>query len=138
VKYVECRDVQYRDNVTYPKWIYPPAESETPEMRHRRWEREILPVHFFTKRQDWADEAEFRILVMDYSPGAAAKEDVFFGNAIRYLVVGSKFSDTYRPCIERACDNFDVPAFRYKLVGRSASVEPYVDTRSDGKPLGLR
>ena len=138
VKYVECSDVQYRDDVTYPMWPYPPEAEEDPEVRYRRWERAILPVHFFTKRRDWVHESEFRILIMDYGPKAAPTEDVFFGDAIRYLVVGSKFPDTYRPCIEKACDDFDVPAYRYRLTGRSASVEPYVDIRSDGRPLGLR
>jgi len=134
-RFVYWRDVSYRDDSTYPPWPNGATRTGTPESRRMEWEQSILPFHFFTKRQDWEHESEYRILVLDYAAGAMPFVDLDIAAAIRSLIVGAKFPSVYRRCIQKLCDDLRIPAYRYALDGRVATLEEYVVTCSDGISL---
>src|SRR5574341_305776 len=123
--------------VTYTDTPQKPAWSKGDGMTRDRfieWEKQVLPIHHFTKRMDWAAESEYRILLLDYSGERRPHEMLPVEDAIKFIVVGWKFSRVYEPCIAAVCDRLQIPSFRYVLDGRAAGLSRcHIPYRLDGR-----
>lgn len=117
--------VSYTDDVQYPLWNIDRVEGGETRRRYVEWLEQMLPAHFFTKRKDWVAEAEYRILLLDFSGDGNPYAYFHAADAVRFVFVGAKFSDVYRPCVQEVCERLRVPAFRYELTGRKAGLSLY-------------
>lgn len=132
-KTVHVGNVTYDDAVQVPTWSGGPVTGGTTRDRFIEWEGQALS-YYFAKRKDWAAESEYRILVLDYSGEGRPYEMLPVAEAIKFIVVGAKFSPVYEPCIGAVCDKLQVPSYRYVLKGRAAGLSRcHIPYRLDGR-----
>jgi hypothetical protein len=116
----------FADNVVYSDEQFEagplrpnPEEAKEGGPEYVRIFRERLARHrYLTKRLDWKDEREWRIVVLTHPvpPTGQVWTDgnalVPIDGALRAIVVGHRFSEAYRPVIRDACARLGIPAFK--------------------------
>lgn len=76
-------------------------------------------MRYFTKRQDWAGEREWRMVLFDDNP-TGDHAFVKIADALAAIVVGHRFSDAYHPCVQAICKRQGIRAFKVSgIVGLS-------------------
>ncbi len=96
--------------------------------------RAAAHARYFVKRQDWAGEHEFRLVLLDDARGSA-EAFVPIRDALVAIMVGHRFPSAYLPCIEHVCKEAKIPSFQF----RYAPVSPYPQAfpyTLDVAPLG--
>jgi hypothetical protein len=79
---------------------------------------------YFTKRLDGQGEHEFRIALL----GNDGQSDPVFSpikGTLVAIVLGDRFSDAYRPCIQAICTRENIPAFHMRYSG-FVTLSPYL------------
>jgi hypothetical protein len=122
---VVCGRVSYTDSHRIPNLDVTrrkhDEDEETVALRYRTTHAQAL---YFTKRQDWAGEHEYRVLLLDAHGTEPALIDV--RRVLTAIYVGSRFSDAYRPCIEDLCRRVRIPAYQLYIWGAGAMKQDYV------------
>jgi hypothetical protein len=120
--YCLADDVQYSDHAP-PLLLQAQAVLATGPVSYLLAHTEWFKARFLAKRPDWSGEHEFRIVV--FEPQATGNYlFVPITGALAAIIVGDRFSDAYRPCIEQACKKSGVRAFRY-LYTPDPELSPY-------------
>ena len=88
-------------------------------LTHPEWFRQ----RYLKKRPDWSGEHEYRIVVFERDP---TDRPVYIPikDALTAIIVGSRFSDAYRPCIEQICKRTAAKAFCY-MYNPDPSLSPW-------------
>jgi hypothetical protein len=105
-------DVTYDDDDAGTYIDYDEARKVGSEEYARRFREDAAQEHYLRKRKDWEGEREFRIVLLDARPWSGHAR-VPIRDSLKAIIVGHRFSDAYRPCLEVLHRDLGIRTFKY-------------------------
>jgi hypothetical protein len=107
------REVEYSDEIPRLPRIDLREATRDPSAYALAYRSAHVHARYFLKRQDWAGEREFRLVLID---DAASVQPAFvpIRRALVAVMVGHRFPRAYLPCIEHVCEEAGIPSFQFR------------------------